>query len=139
MGYYHLHEPSWFPDGSKIIYRRDDPNGCFNDSLYIMNADGSGKKAILEHTTKCSPGYRPKVLGDGETAIYDDGDNIYIKKITGNNIIINPEINITGTLPNSSELRSVHAWPSSDGKGMIFARKDSPIYPNKPNSGIYYM
>ena len=40
--------PSWSPDGSKIVFQKDYPGFSYNTEIWIMNADGSGAKAITD-------------------------------------------------------------------------------------------
>ena len=41
-------DPAWSPDGTQIAFRRKVPNpaGGTNDDVFVMNADGSGAKAV---------------------------------------------------------------------------------------------
>lgn len=41
-------DPAWSPDGTQIAFRRKVPNpaGGGNDDVFVMNADGSGAKAV---------------------------------------------------------------------------------------------
>ena len=41
-------DPAWSPDGSQIAFRRRVPNGTLggNEDVYVMNADGSGARAV---------------------------------------------------------------------------------------------
>lgn len=38
--------PSWSPDGSRIAYTRERIRGKFDDDVWVMNADGSGKVEV---------------------------------------------------------------------------------------------
>lgn len=54
--------PEWTPDGKQIVYY---------GGRYIMNADGSNKRKLLNQE------YRYYFYGDGYSFIYKDGYNIY--------------------------------------------------------------
>ena len=58
------HSPAWSPDGRKIVY----VNGDANRSIWVMNADGSGQRAV----TLISDGH----IGDGSPTWSPDGTKI---------------------------------------------------------------
>jgi TolB protein len=77
--------PSWSPVGKKIVFERD-------DSLYIMNADGSNQRKIPNTTHSNfeigrygSYGGNPAFSPGGRKIIFDKDKNIYTINADGSN------------------------------------------------------
>ena len=56
--------PSWSPDGTRIAFARDDAGG---PEIYVMNADGSGTRALTRNTARdLDPAFAPvPIAGPG--------------------------------------------------------------------------
>ena len=64
-----LHNPQWSPDGHQIAFDGE-PGGC-KFEVYIMEADGSGMRAVTDHPLGCG-GYdkHPTWSPDGGKLIF---------------------------------------------------------------------
>jgi len=118
--------PIWSPDGEKIIYRIGEPPENFDidinmwvHTLWIMNADGSGKKRIigasLDSLNKVKPTWSPDgkyiaIIYPYSSATPADGDRIAIIDPNGSNLKLLTEpngyfgFNIVGWTPDSKKI-----------------------------------
>ena len=114
---YETFGPQYSPDGSRILYL--EANGDEFPAIYIMNADGTGDRKIVEHLFPTSAsGMAPAWSPDGNgiyytkidmvrnTNIYDDVHYYDLKK--------DKEVRLT------YELRARDPDPSPDGKKLVF-------------------
>ena len=46
---YGCYSPDWSPDGDQIVFTRSEPDGS-NESIWIVNADGSGLVQVTDGT-----------------------------------------------------------------------------------------
>ena len=99
--------PSWSPDGKKIVWESD-------DSLNIMNADGSNQRKIpntahsnFEIGRYGSYGGNPAFAPGGRKIIFDKGKNIYTINVDGTKLtrITNA---LAGQGPNEDKPTFVH-------------------------------
>jgi Tol biopolymer transport system component len=64
-------DAQWSPDGTQVAYIAETPDPRVNE-IWIMNADGSGKRALLEsHNLGISPVWS----ADGSKIVYVDDEN----------------------------------------------------------------
>ena len=61
---------SWSPDGTKIIYaiQEDDGHAITASDLYVIGADGTGKKQLTD--TRDELEYDPHLLSDGKRVVF---------------------------------------------------------------------
>lgn len=83
------YDPSFSPDGAKIVYCHRETEEVYSNELYIINADGSGNIKLTdsccsEATNKTAPDWAPS-----QTIIFSSGHNI---------VTIDPETTITYSL-----------------------------------------
>ena len=91
--------PDWSPDGSRLVWRRD-------DDLYIMNADGTGLRSFGDRGHGTNPAWSP----DGKLIAYDNGTSI---------LVFDPD----GTGETVLAAGNVPAW-SPDGTKIAFEYRD---------------
>jgi TolB protein len=66
-------EPTWSPDGARIVYSRVFPRAGFRSELWLMNADGTGQHSIG------AEGYAARWSPDGTRLIYQSS----VRDLTG--------------------------------------------------------
>lgn len=126
----HLHRltrgcssPGWSPDGSRIVYSCGP--STTSGSLWVMNADGTGRHQIASRGSARSPAWSP----DGSTIAFESGfpdTRVYVMSADGIEMRrLPPRINYKNQDCNV-------AW-SPDGKRLAF----SPVFFGR--SGIYLM
>lgn len=83
-------DPSWSPDGSRILFRsrRAEPLGGVsedesNERLYTIHPDGS---ALTELTTDTTITQSPTWSPDGSRIVFDDGGDLFVANADGSNI-----------------------------------------------------
>jgi dipeptidyl aminopeptidase/acylaminoacyl peptidase len=64
-------DPAWSPDGTRLAYSGPfQPGASVGGDLWIMNADGSGRQALVHENNKYSDGAYPAWSPDGTTIAF---------------------------------------------------------------------
>ena len=112
--------PCWSPDGNKIAYDEGAPSPKGLSQIWVMNADGSGKKQL----TKGSLGYRnmmPSWSPDGKRIVFTslvfytggvERDAIYVMNADGSGLR-----NVTSK--KGPGISTVDYWPTWEKDGTI--------------------
>jgi Tol biopolymer transport system component len=121
--------PDWAPDGSKLVFEYDAPDG--SASVELINSDGSGL-TNLTPTPACCSG-QPSFTPDGQQIVFErynpdtNDDAIWIMNLDGSNAhrIIDPWPDGAGgaTDPNVSP----------DGSTISFVGTDNSLFGGPPN------
>jgi Tol biopolymer transport system component len=111
--------PAWSPDGRRIAVRRAraaDPYGPSH--VYVMNADGSGKRRLT---------HLVEAIGEGEPAWSPDGRKIafqsevaYLPNVGGEVFVMNADGSGRRNLTRNPAHEYGHAW-APDGRKILFA------------------
>ena len=73
-------EPAWSPDGQRIAFERSSGTGSPHGGIAVMNADGSGLKALTDRLKGSNPTWSP----DGEwVALWFDDGFIALTRVDG--------------------------------------------------------
>lgn len=95
--------PSWSPDGTRIIY--DAGTGdLFSTSIWVMNADGSGK-------AKLTKGYHPHWSPDGKRIVFNRyfgdarGEDVFVMDADGSGVRL-----VSGQAPSDTD----PSWASDE-------------------------
>jgi TolB protein len=111
-------DPSWSPDGSRIVYRDSRRGINVNDEIYVMNADGSQQRNLTRTVwDEWSPAWSP----DGRLIAYYSGE-LFVMRPDGRRP--HPITQVEGEYP---------AW-SPDGRRLAFMSAE----PNARGSDANY-
>lgn len=66
-------DPSWSPDGDKIVYSYGGLTSCFPTEIWVMNSDGTGKKQLTRCVQPESVPKRRKDMPPGGPTYYWEG------------------------------------------------------------------
>ncbi|GIV79421.1 MAG: hypothetical protein KatS3mg050_3815 [Litorilinea sp.] len=107
-------EPAFSPDGQQIAftYYATEPNGPDNTQIYLMNADGSNKRPLMENQPNLN--WRPAWSPDGQQLLFisnrDGNFEIYKVNVDGTGLV-----NLTNSPSNDHD----PDW-SPDGSKIVF-------------------
>jgi Tol biopolymer transport system component len=114
-------DPSWSPDGSKIVYRDSRRGINVNDEIYVMNADGSHRRNLTHSPwSEWSPAWSP----DGRLIAFYSGE-LFVMRPDGSGQ--RPVTNIEGEYP---------AW-SPDGRRIAFMSAQPNARGGNPNYDVF--
>ena len=98
-------DPSWSPDGARIVYRDSRRGFNKNDEIYVMAANGANRRNL---TTTLLNEWGPTWSPDGKLIAYNRSNQLYVMRPDGGGKHVVAKIN--GEYP---------AW-SPDGKRLVF-------------------
>ncbi len=103
-------QPSWSPDGSRVVYAAPDPT--YGKVLAVINADGTGRRSLSSPVT---PGHSPDWSPDGERIAFANAGDIFSIGVDGTG----PR-QLTAGVPNDDR----PSW-SPDGATIAFDRQSA--------------
>ena len=114
-------DPSWSPDGSRIVYRDSRRGINVNDEIYVMNADGTHRRNLTRSPwNEWSPAWSP----DGRLIAFYSGE-LYVMRADG-----------TGKRPITRIEGEYPAW-SPDGRRLAFMSPEPGARGRDPNYDIF--
>ena len=116
--------PAWSPDGQSIVFtswRREDPAQERAPHIYLMNADGSGQRRLVQESTNTSAG--ASWSADAQWIVYsrqagEDGADLFVADRSGQN-----ERRLTND--GSQEIYNGSPTFSPDGRWIAFYASDA--------------
>lgn len=131
QGFQSFRGPDWSPDGTKIVCsstkNEKHPDRNLDSDLWILNADGSDPKPLLdwEHYRVMAPVFSP----DGQTIVFMTQD----KRELGHSLRQLATVGSNGGEPRPLTFdfdRSINGYTwSSDGKSIYFISPDQGTFP----------
>jgi Tol biopolymer transport system component len=114
-------DPSWSPDGSRIVYRDSRRGINRNDEIYVIDTDGLERRNLTRSpANEWSPSWSP----DGRLISFYSGE-LYIMRADGSHG--HPLTNIEGEYP---------AW-SADGRRLAFMSARPDARGRDPNYDVF--
>jgi len=111
-------DPAWSPDGSKIAFASSALDSFIDSNIYVMQADGSGRRLLAsghgEHFGLYEPGWSP----DGTRIVFAQDDEIWIMNADGSDRRRLTEV------ADYSWADKEPDW-SPDGRWIVFEREGS--------------
>ena len=126
--------PAWSPDGKKIAFisNRDPAPGSGRNPpwhIYVMNADGSGKRRLPVSSGKDSYDLSPSWSPDGRRIAFALDDEIYVMNADGSG-----QRRLTTT--KGKDAYSVSPEWSPDGRRIVFERNGDVFVMNADGSEV---
>jgi Tol biopolymer transport system component len=114
-------DPSWSPDGSRVVYRDSRRGINVNDDIYVMDADGSHRRKLThELWNEWSPAWSP----DGRLIAFYSGELFAMRPDGSDQHAVT---SIEGEYP---------AW-SPDGKRLAFMSAEPNARGSDPNYDVF--
>jgi Tol biopolymer transport system component len=114
-------DPSWSPDGTRIVYRDSRRGINVNDEIYVMDADGSHKRNLTRSAwNEWSPAWSP----DGRLIAFYSGE-LFVMRPDGS--APHPITKIEGEYP---------AW-SPNGHRLAFMSAEPNARGSNPNYDVF--
>jgi Tol biopolymer transport system component len=110
-------EPSWSPDGSKIVFTTSKKSTLHTSSIYLMNADGSNKRPMKINSTQIGLPYT-----GGSPVWSPDGSKIAFEGRSYGIFLYDFETDSVTRIANNS-WRDRHPSWSPDGSKLAFSTK----------------
>jgi len=107
--------PSWSPSGEQIVYTQDPINRPGMGDIWVMNADGTGKYALVTHPAWDE---RPSWSPDGTRVAFISNRSVWPGDVWVKNLGTGAEIRLT-YVGNINYVTSSQAW-SPDASKIVF-------------------
>lgn len=116
--------PAWSPDGTKLAFSPVNRNNSDQDTIYVVNADGSNLRPLFSFSYSCcgQPVANPTWSPDGTQLAFDGWEFRPNGADTNYIYVMNADGSGAHRLPNTAGGRSP-AW-SPDGSEIAFGRGD---------------
>jgi Tol biopolymer transport system component len=101
---------AWSPDGRKLTFLNDAFHHDFGFDLYVMNADGSGRRSLTQSGLASDPGWSPDGRKIAFVSNRDGNDDVFVMNADGSGL---------GRLTRNPAGDSAPVW-SPDGRKIAF-------------------